>query len=221
MKKTFKIERILSNTGILFHCSNTRDLKLERTTEEDLRYHLYVTSDEKIKHGDWYIGVTGKVHQCQEEHGDVDKLINAINKSTPGKIRKIVATTDTSLDVAPQNPNGIRYILPQLPESFIQAYIKVYNENKPITEVDLELNSEYVFIKATQFKPSEPGPVTLPKELKYVLKTRDDNTVIVHQSKMYSRDEVRVIAMNYAAFMVEKKPPYSSKETNDWFNENL
>lgn len=95
--------------------------------------------------------------------------------------KKIVATTDKSIGytdhlISPV-PNFCDY--PQLPESFIQAYIKAYNEGKPITEVDLEME-EYIN-SAFEYKGKDDG---------LYIKTRPDNTVIVHQSKMYSREEV-------------------------------
>lgn len=209
MKKTFQIimlpaekaPRTYMGEGFLLetfrdHATHRIIKEVLTTYYENIGPHkaqyLYILSEDEIKEDDWCI--SGKeVFQCKtNEH--------------KGIFKKIVATTDKSLTAGINNCDGClankpidnngnhrmgnedkypdymscqksKYIinLPQLPESFIQAYIKAYNEGKPITEVDLEM--EKVFGVLTPDFTDE-------------IKTRSDNTVIVHQSKMYSRDEV-------------------------------
>lgn len=93
--------------------------------------HLYFISNDEIKEGDWYY----------------DTNHNAIGKydSSAQIGKKIVATTDKSLNdnIKPQNREFVKAlnsIIPEIPESFIQAYIKSYNDGKAIEEVDLEMD---------------------------------------------------------------------------------
>lgn len=145
--------------------------------------HLYIISDDEIKEGDWiYWSGIGDQPKIAQAKGNCDFY----NKSE--YYHKIVAATDQSLIVSSEattSPNPIK-LLPQIPISFIKAYIKAYNEGKPITEVDLEM---------TQILPSNLPEDTKGRTISFKMmkqiKTRLDNTVIVHQSKMYSRDEVK------------------------------
>ncbi len=111
--------------------------------------------------------------------------------------------TDKSLKVTDLISDKYAIYIPQIPESFIQAYIKSYNEGKPITEVDLEMeeftDGNGMFRSKRLFQP----------------RTRPDNTVIIHQSKMYTREEVIAFAKKYAARC--QAPIQSTK----WINENL
>ena len=60
---------------------------------------------------------------------------------------------------------------------------------------------------------------TFKVPIEYRIKTRDDNTVIIHQSKKYSRDEIRKILINYSFAM--GLDPIGGKKFDDWFEENL
>lgn len=159
--------------------------------------HLYIISDDEIKEGDkgWLF-----------EDGRIKSVCRFDCTNGLGGIRptdkKIVATTDITLgDIF--HPD-----LPQLPESFIQAYIKAYNAGKPITEVDLEV-----------------VPGVCVGEPDFVIKTRPDNTVIVHQSKMYSRDEVNKLlqdcAIHFGVLNPSKDDGRILNQINKWIQDNL
>lgn len=132
---------------------------------------LYILSDDEIKEGDWYFDTETKI---------ICKSINNIKVFDCWK--KIVATTDKSLKLLQfydlkDNRGEFNTVesLPQLPESFIQAYIKAYNEGKPITEVDLEITC-----KADYDKNPEMYGTGMFNSGKFtdIIKTRPDNTVI-------------------------------------------
>ena len=80
-----------------------------------LPQHLYFLSNEEIKEGNYVIDSIGELFGPYEK-GDI------IGKEA----KKIIATTDSSLQ------------LPKSSKEFIQAYIKAYNEGKPITKVLVE-----------------------------------------------------------------------------------
>jgi len=164
--------------------------------------HLYILSDETADEGD-YVVVGGKgVRQVvKTDTKDPSKWVVTGESSAVlsfvyrGACKKIIATTDKSLGIKyDKNPefygSGMfnkKLLFPQIPESFIQAYIKAYNEGKPITEVDLEYEQLCI-------QTGLPCGMTCFNEdtcnMNLQLKTRDDGSVIIHQSKTYSRDDV-------------------------------
>ena len=98
--------------------------------------HLYFLSNEKIKEYCWCIELGfNRVFQAEKESLNQDYIKNC---------RKIIATTDSSLQIHDKTPigeniNGLWKCLPQPSKEFIQAYIKTYNESKPITKVLVEM----------------------------------------------------------------------------------
>lgn len=155
--------------------------------------HLYIISDDEIKEGDWYYTPETK------------QVYNQSNHETSLPCRKIVATTDNSLEEEPIL--GYERPLSQIPESFIQAYIKAYNEGKHITEVDLEMSD------VMDSKTEDYG--TSYSNRRLIIKTRPDNTVIIHQSKMYSRDEVKKLLGKVVAD--SNNPKYTIQDRGDIF----
>lgn len=175
MKKTFKVVMLSSDNEVYPHLIlTTGSDKLMKyngdygllNKEIYVNQHLYIISDEDIKEGDWCIDSYNQIHQF------VDLKFAGLGSA---KFSKIVATTDISIGTNGANVR-MSMPLPQLPESFIQAYIKAYNESKPITEVDLEIESKRVY--------NDPDIRKADFEYKDIIKTRPDNTVIVHQSKL-------------------------------------
>ncbi len=75
-------------------------------------HHLYITSDEEIKEGDWYIG---------------DNIIyNLVTKTNGMNPQKIISTTNPALK------------LPQPSKSFIDKYIDEYNKGNVVSKVEVE-----------------------------------------------------------------------------------
>ena len=93
--------------------------------------HLYIISDDKIKEGDW----------CYDLKNNC--TLQAKSSYEGMRIKKIIATTDTSLKI--DNPNydigRLAYInLPQPSRQFIEKYIEEYNKGNVITDVLVEYN---------------------------------------------------------------------------------
>jgi len=127
--------------------------ELHRVLPSGKYQHLYFLSNNEIKEGDWVysnckhtslekdnyrvfkctrIGNTGIVFG---EIGDTLVSSDSINWC-----KKIIATTDTSLQYAvDKSPYPMEvYGLPTPSQSFIEKYIKEYNNNTPITDVLVE-----------------------------------------------------------------------------------
>jgi len=151
-------------TDVLNHGNYNQ--RLYGLDKNPLYQHLYILSDDEIKEGNWYLWYNGKEWSLRQYSGAFN-----LPGSTKDSGKKIVATTDKSL--GNQRENHFDVIpLPQLPESFIQAYIKAYNEGKPITEVDLLCE--------------EVGN----KEYDGIPQTRLDNTVIVRETQQYNFEDL-------------------------------
>ena len=123
-EKSLKIGDLgLSANNILWNIKES-NFKEADVLYECLPQHLYLLSNEQIKDDDWCIFM----YDLVPKYG-ICKGRNIQDKSLA---KKIIATTDTSLE------------LPQPSKSFIQAYIKAYNENKPITKVLVEMERMYL-----------------------------------------------------------------------------
>ena len=155
---------------------------------------LYLISDDEIKEGDWVVCdygnekyVVGKILRSAPPDAGAGPgwfvKYNITNEEQPWDeyaLKKIVATTDNSINV--------NYPIAEIPESFIQAYIKAYNEGSPITEVAVEMTTGE--LEANSVGLSLNGGGNRP-----FIKTRSDNTVIIHQAKNYSFEEMEAYAM--------------------------
>lgn len=173
--------------------------------------HLYILSDEEIKERDWYYNQ--RTNEIKQAYALANYHIS------PRVLFKIVATTDKFLKIPKPQSNSLDMFckleeaLPQLPELFIQAFIKAYNEDNPITEVDLEMEERIIDVIM--------GKTTL------IIKTRPDNTVIVHPSKMYTRDEVLKFLKDSNAFVWANMTDNHNerrkaiKLNNEWIQDNL
>lgn len=151
--------------------------------------HLYIVSDNDIKEGDWF-----------ENGGYLYQAIRHYSKAPSD--RKIEATTNTSL--LQYQGGSLSKQLPQIPQSFIEAYIKA--EGK-ITEVDVEIE---------EFSREVLGI--------WRIKTRPDNTIIIHQSKTYTRDEVIDKTLSYFDYFMKdyaREGAIDPLRSIKWFEQNL
>jgi hypothetical protein len=126
-------------------------------------FHLYITTDEEIKEGDW-------VHH--KEYG----IRHYVNKDlTPEAYKskgwkKIIATTDSNLFVTiGEYYNAYNKELPQIPQSFIEEYCKAGGIDDVLVE--------YV-LNPTRHTHLKPRTI--------------NNTIIIHpvEEKMYSREDI-------------------------------
>jgi hypothetical protein len=202
MKKTVKVvmlsteKAIYAGNDIFWYYTNQKVLY-----KDGFQQHLYLISDDEIKEGDWYYSPETK------------QVYNQSNHETSLPCRKIIATTDTSLFYDKpfrSNYGGSKAtMLPQIPESFIQAYIKAYNEGKPITEVAVEVILEE-YLQGTR-----------QENHKILIKTRSDNTIIIHQAKMYTRDEVANLIRKMYYETTGKSTGHPDGACSRWIENNL
>ena len=163
--------------------------------------HLYITTDEEIKEGDWYIEKTGlgwyKPSKMMKQYLEVKEFII--------RCRKIIATNDKELhkyDILDTGENipGIA----QIPQSFIKEYCNKGGIDKVMVEYEfakLEL-MEYIF---------EP-------------KLTPNNEIIIHPIKdSWNREEVSAKCIAFADLCLHKgilREEVRGEFTN-WIKENL
>lgn len=170
--------------------------------------HLYITTDEEIKEGDWYL------------------LGNTPRKSTgnlgkpDSKWLKIIATTDPKLVFNNKFEREIQGVkmeashhkqLPQIPQSFIEEYCKAGGIDEVLVEY------EYGF----SLKLRAGG-----QSHAYKLKLNPDNTIIIHpvEEKMYNREEVIELLhkMHRMVFNLSAVgDPCGEFKRDKWIEENL
>lgn len=164
--------------------------------------HLYFTSDEAIKEGDWFyvsggIGLSIGIHQAAALDA------NSFNNKW---CRKIVATTD----VLPLYKAGIDVglFLPQISQQFIADYCSTNG----IDEVLLE----YEWVgkeKKEKIWDSIQSDVYAPK-------LDSNNCVIIHSIKeVWSREEVEELLNNFSTFLQVRG--FGTENERNWIKENL
>lgn len=129
--------------------------------------HLYLTSDEEIKEGDWFLlfvsGRFDRFRQCK----NVDSSGLIITQFDDGvfskECRRIVATTNKELredlimeEVKDNGKVGKKSLILKISNDFIELYIKRYNEGKKITEVWLKILKDHTRNCGTKYRGCAP-----------------------------------------------------------------
>lgn len=171
------------SSNALIHYDEAR-----RVAPDDFQnQHLYILSDDEIKEGDYCLDTINK------------EIIIAPLGGFKGKsIKKIIATTDTSLnhslDIARPYP-----LVYSIPTSFIETFIKSYNEGKQLKEL-LVVYDDDIFLVTSQ------------------------NEIVIKPLKdSYTREEViEIILMYKCNLLVEVlKGKVEKQFTDKWIEKNL
>ena len=123
--------------------------------------HLYILSDDEIKEGDCVLWLNEKIWKEFKKTDNGWYLQWGTSQFIPiREFKKIIASTDKSII-----PNS------WIPDSFVEAYVKAYNEGKSITEVNLEMEEAL-----------NGGLVTTLGD--------HDGSVIIHRSRTFTSDQI-------------------------------
>ena len=157
-------------------------------------HHLYFTSDEEIKEGDWcYNSISNGL-----EKWSYKGWIEAPDFEYLG-YKKIIATTDTSLG------------LPQPSKAFIEKYIEEYNNGNFITEVLVEVECDGVDFAYRQYyklKLDSQNQITIRKQKDSWSREEVEKLLLKHQS-------------DYRRFVRNTSPLNWSFDISKWIKENL
>ena len=193
--------------------------------------HLYITSDEKPKDGDWCYHPELSQEYTIINNGIQTKGLHPTKgvfqwRDTTNKwykkARKIIATTDTSVNngeiltnhIIKEGPNaGLIVQLPQPSTQFIEQWIEEYNKGNVITDVKVgyeEFMTDVIIGKT-----------------KIELKVNPDNTIDIKlpQPTLYTEEEVIEILHKYVNKQIKEAlsdTPIENIQTIDkWIEENL
>jgi len=170
--------------------------------------HLYITSDEEIKEGDYYIHM---------QNGDGLRARKCIGGNLPMDSKKIIATTNLKLTTNISRPLGVTRELPQPSQDFIKKYCKAGG----IEYVDVEYIS--CFTGNHTLKDRKSNSTLEPK-------IDSNNTITIHSSKdswnIKEMEDVHVAVMKQGCLY--KSGDWSDEyerlariEFDKWAEENL
>lgn len=182
-------------------------------TDEISNQHLYITSDEEIKEGDWCINLA---HKIVIKPTDIEWA-----NSNYDNLKKIISTNDSSLTIdtemdihsIPTQHIEEDKVLPQPSQTFIKKYVEDYNEGNVITDVLVEhlRGSDGYYDENDNWHWKILGVKVNPK----------NNTINIKKIKdSWSREEV--IAYGYWRWYDKKINGGQEKDAfNRWIKENL
>lgn len=170
--------------------------------------HLYLTSNEEIKERDWCINKNqDTLYQITNKDGEYPNRTDIRNHWN-----KIIATTNKSISRSSNIKMSVKdalNTLPLIPESFIKAYVEAQGNIK-------EVLVEYVDKGREEWVGDDyNGEPQWFEDIQ--LKLRNDNTVIIHQAKTYTREEIIEFGSWYSGMSKDKV----EKQFNKWIKENL
>ena len=169
--------------------------------------HLYITSDDEIKEGDWFINI---------RQGYIGKPSKCIRKY------KIIATTDTSLKIKTyyEIEDNQEINLPQPSQQFIDKYIEEYNKGNIITDVLVEYEKTNIgsiinvskrnFIEQLKINPKD-NTITIKK-----LKDNWNREEVIGLLKLIKKDTINSIELD-----IDSDNLICDLNINKWIEENL
>jgi hypothetical protein len=173
-------------------CRSSISYKQELSPNQQ-NQHLYITSDNEIKEGDWYLTDNNKVLQATNTilglvyaEGDHGRQIR--------HCQKIIATTDPLLGYTDHRVSPVPNFcsLPSPSESFIKAYIEAYNNGNVIDSILIEVDYHYeraIPICKCPFTKGANGYLVCTGKCK-IPKLKDNNIIIKKVKDSWSREEM-------------------------------
>ena len=190
----------------------------ELITELGSPQHLYIISDDEIKENDYCLNLETNTVFKMHKHG----------LPTSNRNKKIVATTDTSLnyiehdDTVPY-PKGVQIRLPQPSQQFITEYIEEYNKGNIIADVLVEYKRVFETVAKGMIGHPEDDISWWNEKLKI---NPNDNTITIKKLKdswnreEYAADVKRLCNLLY--FSSNRDVDFNTKEELDnWIDQNL
>lgn len=214
----------MNNTKDLHYC-NILKTKQQCISCNHTAQNLYITTDDEIKEGDWYVSygvenksITGNIIPKQIIKADLNKTNEFLIEPWNKYCKKIIATTDNLIsgeehDDSVPYPKMRSIYLPKPSQEFIKKYCKVGGIDEVLVEYDI------FYRKINDIR----------NEIVYKSKIDSHNTITIHPIKdSWNREEV--VGLCKLSFnrgeLYEKlstsKHGYSKEYSfNTWIKENL
>jgi len=173
--------------------------------------HLYFTSDEEIKEGDYILYHKDRVFK-------VDKLTENALQITNNNVssciftahcKKIIATTDKSLKIIIPRHNDFdsEYSLPEPSKDFLELYCKRYNEDN---------KTGNVLIEQEKYQDTINYHKDIYKDYTR-LQINPDNTINIKPTKEnWNREEVIETGLNFLKFLAQDHNHKFNTEDEVW-----
>jgi hypothetical protein len=205
------LQSVIKSHILLYHNPNGA-ITLKRYTSallsNEIRYakHLYVISNDEIKEGDW-------IYEDEFKTISVAKYNNSVLDE---KFKKIITTTDTSLEIISKGINPVYEKLPQPSQQFIKKYIESYNKGVVLSDILVEYEQKY----ETMYK----GQIGFPEDdvnwwINKIKINPKDNTINIKPLKdSWNKEEIINLIKSFA-----NNYQYASNNIgyNKWIEENL
>lgn len=174
-----------------------------------INQQLYFLSDEKIEEGDWYFDMYKNIYQRKGEVGNLCK--------------KIIATTDNSLQVHKEGVNNTDYWveLPEPSPEFIKKYVTKYNKGEQIISVMVEYEKLFTGWNEDQSEKTHDEFIKVnPKDNTITIKPIKDNWTREELDRILNdvMNLGMVLRQNQLAGSVEKS---GIEVLNYWKDKNL
>jgi hypothetical protein len=184
--------------------------------------YIYITSNEEIKKGDWYIWLDNK-QICQSPVDD--EMIYILNNHIKNNhIKKIVATNDDLIinSYKPQftiDKSIFDFKVPKITQQSTEELIEYYNKNNTFNKVLVEIENDYEepqgdFIK---IKLNDKNEITM------VDFSKPNNMFYKWSDKNYTGKEVIQLLENmfYYGAECQRKGNTQIEFCDDWIEKNL
>jgi len=164
--------------------------------KDTIPQHLYITSDDEIKDGDWYIPCNFSTNNENIIPLKWKSIGNPCNEKPFGK--KIIATTDDKIQGMikglvghSSNWETIEQKVASISQSFIKEYYKAGGIDKVLVELESWKHGE---LTAPFLLDGEMNSIKLPPSevISDKIKTDCNNCIIIHpvEEKMYNKEGV-------------------------------
>ena len=180
--------------------------------------HLYIISDDEIKEGDWHLNADKNVVTNTTRYTlykatkiKLDFIKKLQEKNSDCKFYKIIATTDTSLEIVSKGINPVYEKLPQPSQQFIEKYIEEYNKGNIITDVLVEYETLKTTANNKHF--GEGHIYSITNKLK--INPKDNSIAIKKLKDSWNREEVFAVITTFNNANIE------AKNVVKWLEENL
>jgi len=191
--------------------------------------HLYITTDDEIKEGDWFIingghFIKNGIRKCYYRHespqsirGKVKLMIQPAKTKGggfcyPEEVKKIIATTNKSLVIGREHDDTVPF--PKMRDKRLpkpsQAFIKKYCEVGGIDEVLVEYEEKCPRCKCDNYDECWSAKECSVNDSQYIqtLKVNSHNEITIHPIKTsWSREELQFLkgsSGNHLKFIYER-----------------
>ena len=195
---------------------NKKPIELSKNNSK-LQYHtnqhLYITSNEEIKEGDYYLKPNDNSVWIRSKNSNIITIGS----------KKIIATTDESLTINMYDINGAREVdfditLPQPSQQFIEKYIEEYNKGNIIAEVLVEVEE----IKHYSGSVDSLDVDDDYDYIEYKLKLDSQNQITIRKVKdSWNREEVIDLCRSAYLYGEQGALKLHNGVFKEWIEENL